>query len=529
MCNWISFWKQNTFHVHLSDNLYNNVDIYSLQRQLELYARFRPLSGNPALAGLNIHPNESYTREDFDYVQFACSARGVTVIPEIESPGHALVISQWKPELGLHGEIDLLNISNPDTIPTVESIWTEFLPWFHSKAIHIGADEYVDASLSAYQLGQLYNRFVNTINSFIRSNSGKSMRIWGTYPPQKNYTRNISKDVMIQHWELYEDNPYFDYIMNGYSVINSDDHFYMVQKYSTSYPQKLNRTLIFYGDPSGGAFAPTIFDPDNSTNNPPKNCPLVPGHIAAQWNDYGYNTSTYLEAYYQWRDLLPALADKQWGGNLLDGEYDALFDALQPAAPAQNLDRTIESKSSTILSYSFSSKPKGSARAGASIIKDSSGNGYDGTTNCSFAGSAIQIKDGCSITSPLTSKGRDYTLAMTLKQTTATPGSILTGPDSELRSGNGSSSRVMLVSAGNAFALNYSLPIGEWTDTSLIGRGNKTFFSVNGGPEMEFTTKIGVNGEYFVWKNMAVVAPLQTIGGGDWEGEMKNMKLIDFA
>ena len=101
--------------------------------------------------------------------------------------------------------------------------------------------------------------------------------------------------------------------MNGYNVINSDDHFYMVQKYSTSYPQMLNRTLIFHGNPAGGAFAPYIFDPNNATNNPPKSTPYVPGHLAAQWNDYGYNTSTYLEAYYQWRDLLPALADKQWG------------------------------------------------------------------------------------------------------------------------------------------------------------------------------------------------------------------------
>lgn len=87
----------------------------------------------------------------------------------------------------------------------------------------------------------------------------------------------------------------------------------------------------------------------------------------------------------------------------------------------------------------------------------------------------------------------------------------------------------MLVSAGNAFPLNYSLPVGTWVDASLIGRGNRTFFSVENGTEMEFLTKVGVNGESFAWARMAVVAPLQTIGGGNWEGQMKTVNLVDHA
>ena len=129
----------------------------------------------------------------------------MTIIPEIEAPGHALVISQWKPQLGLEGEIDLLNITYPDTIPTMETIWATFLPWFHSKAVHIGADEYVDPTLSTYELAEQYNRFVNVMDGYIGAESGKEMRIWGTYPPQKNYTDNIYTNVTIQHWEFFED------------------------------------------------------------------------------------------------------------------------------------------------------------------------------------------------------------------------------------------------------------------------------------------------------------------------------------
>jgi hexosaminidase len=253
------------------------------------------------------------------------------------------------------------------------------------------------------------------------------------------------------------------------------------------------------------------------------------GHIAAQWNDYGYNTSTYLEAYYSWRNLLPALADKQWGGNLQDGDYDALFATLQPAAPGQNLDRDVVSKSSLILRYIFSPKPRPWSWGQRDVIKDLSGNHYDGKTNCSVVKGAMQFTDGCSVTTPLTSKGHGYTLSFTLKQTSSTPGPLFSGPDSELRSGNGTFSKVMLVSAGNAFPLNYSLRVGEWVDASLIARGNRTFFAVDGGSEMEFMAKIGINGESFAWVNMAVVAPLETIGGGNWEGEMKGVKLVDYA
>lgn len=70
------------------------------------------------------------------------------MIPEIEAPGHGLVFTQWKPELAIAEQFDLLNITYPDTIPVIQSVWKTFMPWFHSKVVHLGADEYVDSSLS---------------------------------------------------------------------------------------------------------------------------------------------------------------------------------------------------------------------------------------------------------------------------------------------------------------------------------------------------------------------------------------------
>ncbi|KXS96506.1 hypothetical protein AC578_6311 [Pseudocercospora eumusae] len=523
MCNWMSFYKQNIFHLHLSDNLYNNVKIYSRERQLSLYARFRLWSEDEAVKGLNKHQNESYTRSDFDHMQSCCAARGVTIIPEIEAPGHALVFSQFNESLGLGDDLSLLNLTNPHSTEFMKTIWRTFLPWFQSKVVHIGADEYVDDSLGKTALAEVYNDFVNEINKYITGISGKEVRIWGTFPPQKNYTNNIDTAVSIQHWEFFEDNPYYDYIKNGYRVVNSDDHNYIVQKYSTSYPQQLNHTLIFHGNPAGGAFAPYIFDPNNATNNPPKDNPFVLGHLAAQWNDYGANTSTYLEAYHPWRAHLPALADKQWGGEITEDQYNQIYGTLQSSAPAQNLDRRVKSKTRTILSYNF-------ADVKGNTVKDQSGNSYDAKTDCKASSDgALHIADGCTLMTPLTSKGGEYTLSFKVKQTSKVPGPILTGPDSELRSGNGTSEKVMMVSAGNAFALNYSLPVGEWVDAALVARGNQTFFRVGPQKEQEFLAIVGVNGERFAWAPISVVAPIQTMGGGEWEGDVKDVELVDHA
>ena len=382
------------------------------------------------------------------------------------------------------------------------------------------------------------------MNDYIRSTFNRSMRIvsaclchddniihsliesqcqWGTFPPQSNYTDNVDTSVSIQHWEYFEDNPYYDYILNNYSVVNSDDRVYIVTKYSSSYPQSLNQTFIFEGNPEGGAWSPYIFDSTNSTNNPKRDNPYVLGHIAPQWNDYGANASTYLEAYYSWRDGLPALADKQWGGQISRPEYDALIGKLQASAPAQNLDRTIKSKSSTIVQYSFNqSSPSGTA----GVVKDLSGNGYDGTTNCSVSSASLQVRGGCSLTLPLASKGEDYTLSFSVKPKSGSVGPIFSGQDSVLQS---SESSLDLVSGGYAYALNYSLPIGTWTQAKLIRNGNRTFFSADDSPKMEFITRVGVNGERFKWESMAINAPVHSIGGGAWEGDIAEVELVDYA
>ncbi|KAI0006909.1 glycoside hydrolase family 20 protein [Xylariaceae sp. FL0662B] len=541
LCSYVSFFKQNTFHLHLSDNLYNNKDIYSREQSLSLYARFRLWSDSEKVAGLNHHKNESYTKDQFENIQSACVSRGVTIIPEIEAPGHSLVIVQWKPELGLSDDLSLLNISHPDTIPTVKTIWNTFLGWFKSKTVHIGADEYTaDANE--------YNRFVDEMAKYISETANKAIRIWGTFPPDPGYD-NIDQSVSIQHWAFFEDNPYHDYILNNYSVLNSDDTYYTVTKWSATYPQVVDVARTFDGNPAtGGIWQPYIFDVKDATNNPEKTNPLVLGAVTPLWNDYGANASVYSEAYYAWKDGIPALADKQWGGDLSESEFSSALSQLLPRIPGQNLDRAIPSKGSTIFNYTGSSvmnKTLFSVDAiwTQTILVDQSRNGYDASTNCLLTeDSVLEISSSCSLDTSLSSKGRDYTLSLKIRiDELHDDATIISGADSSLMM----TPNLTLFASGNYYRLNSTIPTGKWVDLSIIGRGNQTFASVTEtspteplpevgsmtAAEEEFLAVLGVNGASLVWAPIAIEAPIATVGGKDagWRGLLASMSLSSKA
>jgi hexosaminidase len=523
MCAYMSYFKQNVFHLHLSDHVWNPANLYSHELALELYAAFRPGSDDPLIAGLPRPSNETYSRSVLDNIQQQCVARGVTIIPELESPGHSMATTDWKPELAL-ADFSMLNISYPETIPTVKDYWKALIPGFYSKIVHIGADEY------ASNLVDEYTYFVNTMSSYIREISGKTIRIWGTFPPSSNST-NVDISVSIQQWELNQDNPLFDFIERGYHVLNSDDYFYLDLKYSDSYPASIDLQRVFSGAPDGGPYSPNIFDHSNATNNPPRNNPYVLGQLAVVWNDWGPNASTYNEAYWMIRDGLPALGDKQWGGQLTLSEYQSIFPVIQASVPAQNLDRRIPSKSSSILLYTFNE----SVISSTHTVRDTSGNGYDGQLFGTFdiTDGALELNGKGYLQTPLNSKGRNYTLSFSVMSSSLSyGGALFSGTDSRLTNGNGTSPYLMLVSGNIAYPVNLTLPLGKWADVTVEGLGPQTFISVayEGARKQtqEVTINMGIWGGGMQEGPMAIEAPIHRIGEG-FKGRFKYISLSTTA
>ncbi|KAI0778402.1 glycoside hydrolase [Trametes elegans] len=499
LCTYASWFKVSEFHVHLSDNVAPRGDPNA-------YARFRLRPEDSALAGLTPHLNETYSRPEFEAFQAHCAARGVTVVPEIESPGHALVITQWKPELALSTDPSLINLTVPDAIPTIKSIWKEFLPWFHTKQVSIGADEY-NASLA-----DDYNNFVNELSEFIGQESGKAIRIWGTREPSNR--TSVSKNITIQHWDFGDDDP-FQLIQAGYDVINSEDSFlYIVMKQSGSFPQSLNQTRLWGGanTATGGIWDPHVFDRGNASNNPDPTNPRLKGAIMAAWNDHGPTASTPLEAFYALKQGLPVVAAAAWhaasrgGPALSHAQFLAGYPPLAAAAPAQNLGRRVPSAGAVVVDYALAHTPTraGSARRAAPVrIPDRSGNGYD----------ARLTADGV-LHTPLGSKGHNYTLLLRATLGGA-PGTLLTGPDNTfgLVEAAGGGLTLAFTSSNVTYPLaNYILPpvAGATHDIVLNGTEDGTSAFVDGTHAGDFLVSID---QTDVFAPMAFVAPLHTVGG----------------
>ncbi|KAF2865483.1 putative beta-N-hexosaminidase [Massariosphaeria phaeospora] len=510
-CTYASFFKMSEFHYHSSDN-------YPLNRGHnetwnEVYSHFSLMPDNPELKGIIERQNETLSREEFEDFQKHCAQRGVTVIPEIEAPGHCLAITKWKPELALRKK-DLLNLTHPDAIPTVKAIWEEFLPWFQTKEVHIGADEY------ASDLADDYITFVNEMKDFVNSTSGKRIRIWGTYEPSENLT--IDKDIIIQHWQYGQSDP-VQLQNDGYELINSQDWWaYMSLKNDHTpilpapYPQFYNitRTMNFANIP-GWQWDPRLFNQVNITEQLEPSASGNRGAILAAWSDSGPDATTQLEAYYAMRDGIPVVAARGWSGarglNISAADLPATISFLTPKAPGQNLDRKLPDSQNPTLSSPLISVSR-------------------------------QLSDPSNLTLGQGSYGPPYTLTLT-----ATSPFTLTGPDTSLSVENATSNSTTTQTLVFKTADNWPYPLRSTAETDGHDPGhpgriwtNLTSSShehvpitfpakirietdvVNGSRvwvDNEFKGRFevfvfGGRNTLFSWSHMALVAPVDGAQGG---------------
>lgn len=221
----------------------------------------------------------------------------------------------------------------------------------------------------------------------------------------------------------------------------------------------------------------------------------------AVWNDHGPNASTVLEAFYAFKMGLPVIAANSWqsstrANHLTEEQYFTSFPTLEASAPGQNLDRRVPSKSDVVLSYELGNQSSG-------VIKDLSGNGYDG-----------ELVDGVILT-PLGSKGHNYTFLVNAS-TSSTTGTLLCGPDTSFGyTAYGNGTTLAFTSSNFSWPLlNYTLPTSGaslWREIMVAGTENRTFAYVDGEFVGEY--EIGVDGTT-VMAPMSFVAPVQRIGNG---------------
>ncbi|KEY67939.1 hypothetical protein S7711_02147 [Stachybotrys chartarum IBT 7711] len=508
LCSFASFFKMSEFHYHLSDN-------YPLNRGRneswqDVYSHFSLLPEDESLLGI-IHDreNETLSRADYADLQSHCAAYGVAVIPEIEAPAHSLYLTKWMPELSL-GRRDLLNLSHPDTIPTVQRIWAEFLPWFDVKEVHIGADEY-DRTLA-----DDYINFVNEMSRFVNDTAGKRVRIWGTPTDEPVENITIANDVVVQHWQYGQSDP-LQLVEHSYDIINSQDWWaYMSMKNDhmpilpARYPQFFNESRVLeFANQDGWQWSPADFNHVNTTLQVADEDVHNKGAIMAAWNDNGPDASTQLEAYYAMRRGIALVGARAWSGSrgpeLVEGDVASSIDFYSPLAPGQNLDRVLpapENISGPLLSWSRN----GNSSEGMQLGQGSKGLNYtlslvvNGPFTLSGPDDTLTLNDDGSLV--FEADGYEYPLRHVSEQAgleldPGHPGRIWVNVTS-------STHEVVTVPVGSPSNITIATDAEHgsvaWIDGSFAGRFEVFVF---GGRNTQFS-----------WSQMAFVAPLSQARGG---------------
>lgn len=143
----------NRFHWHLSDDQGWRIEIKKYPKLIEIGSqRHETVLGRNSGEYDGTPHGGFYTQEQAREIVAYAAERYITVIPEIDLPGHMLAALASYPELGCTGGPyrvarewgifdDVLCMGNDQTFEFLEGVFDELTEIFPSKYIHIGGDE----------------------------------------------------------------------------------------------------------------------------------------------------------------------------------------------------------------------------------------------------------------------------------------------------------------------------------------------------------------------------------------------------
>ena len=151
--------KMNTFHWHLTDDNGWRLEIKAYPKLTEICAWRVDREHQDWREWSPVEPGEKstyggfYTQDEVKEVIAYAAERQITVIPEIEMPGHSSELFAAYPELSCRGEYlpvrpgsywpneDILCAGNDSVFTLLEAVIDEVAELFPAKYIHIGGDE----------------------------------------------------------------------------------------------------------------------------------------------------------------------------------------------------------------------------------------------------------------------------------------------------------------------------------------------------------------------------------------------------
>ncbi|RDB06340.1 beta-N-acetylhexosaminidase [Runella aurantiaca] len=220
----IALHKMNTFHWHLTDDQGWRIEIKKYPKLTQIGAQRRQtMLGHYSDQKYDGKPYGGfYTQDEIREVVKYAQERFVTVIPEIEMPGHALAALAAYPEYGNNpdkiyqvgtkwGVHEDVFAPREETFRFLEGILTEVLDLFPSQYIHIGGDECPKKQWAESRFCQelikkeglkdeheLQSYFIRRIDKFITS-KGRKMIGW-----DEILEGGISPNATVMSWQGIE-------------------------------------------------------------------------------------------------------------------------------------------------------------------------------------------------------------------------------------------------------------------------------------------------------------------------------------
>ncbi len=291
------FYKINILHLHFTDS-----ESYTL-----------PSAAYPDLSTKNRH----YTREQIDALVTYAHDRGVTLVPEIETPGHCQSFADAYPKLfGKNG----IMCEHEEVFEALDVLFDELCEMFpYSPYIHIGGDEAAinnwlnckkcvsyaeehglfvsgDRKLTTEKM---YAHFVQRVADAVFRN-GRQPIVWEGFSKEVNDL--VSKDVMVISWENHYQSTQ-DLLAAGFPIINCAwQPMYIVPPDTGWSDEEILDWSIYYWDhwwDQSSALGGFTVEPTDQ----------VKGGQISVWGDPANGVN---QEYLMVLQRIPALAEKTW-------------------------------------------------------------------------------------------------------------------------------------------------------------------------------------------------------------------------
>ncbi|MFE5538322.1 family 20 glycosylhydrolase [Streptomyces sp. NPDC056519] len=196
----LAYLKLNYFHFHLSDTFGFRLES----------------STHPEIVSA-----DHYSKQDIADLVALGQKYHVTIVPEIDTPGHMNAVLAAHPELKLKNSSgtaspDFIDLSLPASYGLIKDLVNEYLPLFPAPYWHIGADEYVTDYAKYPQLlsyarahygagataKDTYYGFVNWADDLVRA-AGKTTRMWNDGIKSGDGTVTPHPGILVEYWYAY--------------------------------------------------------------------------------------------------------------------------------------------------------------------------------------------------------------------------------------------------------------------------------------------------------------------------------------